>query len=145
MCPSLPDDSENVAQADCPTNDGRIYETSDGSKWMLACGDDSQSDDGDLGDSLVAETLSECIDLCTDEGIECVGVAFFIESGTCSMKSTMMPNPESGTLVDSAVRIGRSNSAPPSIQLLANGDFTTDVSHWVASSGVDLDWKHGVA
>jgi hypothetical protein len=88
MCPSIPNNSDVAATADCLTNDGRTYTTGDGSKWMLACDEDCTG--YDLPDALEALDLSQCIDLCVDRGIECIGVAFAFDYQLCRLRSKMV-------------------------------------------------------
>jgi hypothetical protein len=103
----------------------------------------------DLGDALNASDLSQCIDLCMSRGIECMGVTFAFDSQLCRLKKTMISNGNSGSELQSAIRIARPVPRLSSTQLLVNGDFVTDYSPWVDSSAEtslsSLMWKNGAA
>lgn len=148
MCPDIPSTTARAAAPDCPTNNGQIYTTGDGSQWMLACDEDyGGSDIG--GMSAFAETMSQCIDLCSQRGIECMGLTFVPDSAACWLKFKMMPSGNPGVVLHSAVRIGRLGPASPSTQLLLNGDFLSDLSPWSITRGPDLlsdfIWSNGAA
>jgi hypothetical protein len=114
---------------------------------MLVCDDDYAGND--IDDPLSATELSSCIDLCTDKGIECMGVYFAPDYELCRLKSKMMRTANSGALLWSAVRTGRPGPASPSSQLLVNGDFVTKLSPWAVSSDEiylsSLIWENGAA
>jgi hypothetical protein len=116
----------------CPANDKETYTNDDGSQFMIVCSQD-YTDNNIVGINPVkAASFSACIDLCMYQGTACVGVSWAQEATDCNLKK-MAPSPYTDKAVHSAIRFTRPTLGPPSNELVANGDFATDLSEWTTS------------
>jgi hypothetical protein len=119
----------------CPANEKETYTNDDGSQFMIVCSQD-YADNNIVGINPVkAASFSVCIDLCMYQGTACVGVSWAQEATNCFLKKKMAPSPYTDKVVHSAIRFTGPTLDPPSneLQLVANGDFATDLSEWTTS------------
>ncbi|KAF7192003.1 hypothetical protein HII31_06648 [Pseudocercospora fuligena] len=124
-------------------NNGQTYTASDGSQYMIMCG---QSNAGyDLyGVTVSANGYSSCIEKCSAQGTTCNGVTWQPSSSLCTLKKRMVPVSPlqlgSSSDTDSALRLTGPLAASSRSQLVSNGGFDTgDFSSWT------LDYYPGVS
>lgn len=123
--------TRKVDTADCPTNDGAVYTTTDGAEWMQVCNLDYGGSDIQ---ALNAASFSDCIESCKNYGVACVGISHIPDQDTdiqrCYIKSDMNPSIQAAYTVHSAVRVRGPSSMSSPAELLINGCFVNDVSFW---------------
>ena len=118
----------------------------DGSQFMVACYQDYNTDGGQYSNNVpgidpqTTTSLGDCIDLCDNQGTQCMGVTWQPATNYCYLKTTMQPTDNPGYVVNSAVRIsGPTLSGAPS-QLIVNGGFDGGtLSPWVSGTDEDGD------
>jgi hypothetical protein len=145
--------TRKVDTADCPTNDGAVYTTTDGAEWMQVCNLDYGGSDIQ---SLIAASFSDCIESCKNYGIACVGISYIPDQDTdvqrCYIKSDMNPSIQAAYTVHSAVRVRGPSTFSAPAELLINGCFANDVSFWrgntpdsVTEDPTPFVWDNGAA
>jgi hypothetical protein len=126
----------------CPSSDKQTYTNEDGSQFIIVCGQDYGDNDITFENGLTyvkTDSISPCIEYCMYQGTQCVGVSWVAEAKNCFLKSKMSrPRYTPNYLVHSAVRVAGPASGPPSSQLIANGDFKSDLSSWSTSQPTNL-------
>jgi hypothetical protein len=100
---------------------------------MIVCSQDYADNNIVEINPVKAASFSACIDLCMYQGTACVGISWFQEATNCFLKKKMVPSPNLGSVVYSAVRVTGPASGLASTPLIANGDFADGLSQWKIS------------
>ncbi|KAF7190891.1 hypothetical protein HII31_08050 [Pseudocercospora fuligena] len=107
------------------SSDGRTYLASDGSQYLMLCGQDNAGT-RIFGLTVPATDFSSCIEYCSSQGTSCAGITWQASNSQCYLKTTMQMTSQGGSApIDSAIRLTGPGGTEARVQRIVNGGFDT--------------------